>query len=58
MPSAFLSDSIRTLAAGGTFTFPVAAEGKSWWMSRGQRTRTVQRRIDGTLDARVQRALD
>lgn len=32
--SAFLSDSIRTLAAGGTFTFPVAAEGTSWWMSR------------------------
>mgnify|MGYP006174345873 CR=1 FL=1 len=32
--SAFLSDSIRTLAAGGKFTFPVAAEGTSWWMSR------------------------
>lgn len=32
--SAFLSDSIRTLAAGGTFTFPVSAEGASWWMSR------------------------
>ena len=32
--SAFLSDSIRTLAAGGTFTFPVEADGTSWWMSR------------------------
>lgn len=32
--SAFLSDSIRTLAAGGKFTFPVEAEGTSWWMSR------------------------
>jgi nucleoside-diphosphate-sugar epimerase len=32
--SAFLSDSIRTLAAGGKFTFPVEADGTSWWMSR------------------------
>ena len=32
--SAFFSDSIRTLAAGGTFTFPVSADGSSWWMSR------------------------
>jgi D-erythronate 2-dehydrogenase len=32
--SAFLSDSIRTLAAGGTFTFPVSAGGQSLWMSR------------------------
>jgi nucleoside-diphosphate-sugar epimerase len=32
--SAFLSDSIRTLAAGGRFTFPVGADGTSWWMSR------------------------
>lgn len=32
--SAFLSDSIRTLASGGAFTFPVSASGASWWMSR------------------------
>jgi nucleoside-diphosphate-sugar epimerase len=32
--SAFLSDSIRALAAGQRFTFPVSAEAKSWWMSR------------------------
>lgn len=32
--SAFLSDSIRTLSAGGRFTFPVEANGTSWWMSR------------------------
>lgn len=32
--SAFLSDSIRALAAGNEFTFPVSADGTSWWMSR------------------------
>lgn len=32
--SAFLSDAIRTLSAGRPFTFPVARDGKSWWMSR------------------------
>jgi D-erythronate 2-dehydrogenase len=34
MMSAFLSDIIRKLSAGETFTCPVAAEGMSWWMSR------------------------
>lgn len=32
--SAFLSDSIHALAAGGKFTFPVSSAGMSWWMSR------------------------
>jgi Nucleoside-diphosphate-sugar epimerases len=34
MLSAFLSDAVRTLSAGKPFTFPVAADGRSWWMSR------------------------
>jgi len=36
MMSAFLSDLIRKLSAGESFTCPVAASGKSWWMSRVQ----------------------
>jgi D-erythronate 2-dehydrogenase len=32
--SAFLSDLIRTLSAGGRFTCPVSANGRVWWMSR------------------------
>jgi len=32
--SAFLSDLIRMLSAGGRFTCPVSADGKCWWMSR------------------------
>jgi hypothetical protein len=32
--SAFMSDSIRELAAGRPFEFPVAADGAAWWMSR------------------------
>jgi len=34
MLSIFLSDAIRALAAGESFTCPVAADGPSWWMSR------------------------
>jgi nucleoside-diphosphate-sugar epimerase len=34
MLSAFLSELIRTLAAGIPFTCPVSAQGMSWWMSR------------------------
>jgi D-erythronate 2-dehydrogenase len=34
MLSLFLSDLIRELSAGRNYTCPVAAEGKSWWMSR------------------------
>ena len=34
MLSAFISDLIRELSAGREFTCPVAAEGKSWLMSR------------------------
>jgi D-erythronate 2-dehydrogenase len=34
MLSIFLSDVIRELAAGRSFTCPVAADGPSWWMSR------------------------
>jgi naringenin degradation protein FdeJ len=34
MLSAFMSDLIRALSAGRTFTCPVAREGKAWWMSR------------------------
>ncbi len=34
MLSAFLSEIIRVLSAGGEFTCPVAPEGMSWWMSR------------------------
>jgi len=34
MLSAFLSELIRVLSAGGPFVCPVAAEGRSWWMSR------------------------
>jgi nucleoside-diphosphate-sugar epimerase len=34
MLSIFLSDIIRELAAGRSFTCPVAADGPSWWMSR------------------------
>lgn len=33
--SAFLSDILRELSAGREFTCPVAAEGKTWWMSVG-----------------------
>lgn len=32
--SAFMSNLIRDLSAGGHFTCPVAADGKAWWMSR------------------------
>lgn len=32
--SAFLSDLIRSVAAGRAFTCPVSAEAVSWWMSR------------------------
>ncbi len=32
--SAFLSDLIRALSAGGRFTCPVSPDGKTWWMSR------------------------
>ena len=34
MLSAFMSDMLRLLSAGEKFVCPVAAEGKSWWMSR------------------------
>ena len=34
MLSAFMSDLIRVLSAGGTFACPVSREGKAWWMSR------------------------
>ncbi|MBL8266035.1 NAD-dependent epimerase/dehydratase family protein [Steroidobacter sp.] len=34
MLSAFLSDMIRELWAGRSFTCPVGAEGRAWWMSR------------------------
>jgi nucleoside-diphosphate-sugar epimerase len=34
MLSAFLSDIIRVLSAGGSFTCPVSEHGMSWWMSR------------------------
>lgn len=34
MLSAFMSDMIRELWAGHTFTCPVGAEGEAWWMSR------------------------
>ena len=34
MLSAFMSDLIRVLSAGGSFDCPVSREGKAWWMSR------------------------
>ncbi len=34
MLSAFMSDLIRALSAGRSFTCPVSREGKAWWMSR------------------------
>ena len=34
MLSAFMSDLIRRLSAGGSFECPVSREGKAWWMSR------------------------
>ena len=34
MLSAFLSEVIRALSAGKSFTCPVSADGMSWWMSR------------------------
>jgi nucleoside-diphosphate-sugar epimerase len=34
MLSAFMSDLIRVLSAGGSFACPVSKEGKAWWMSR------------------------
>jgi len=34
MLSAFMSDLIRALCAGRTFTCPVSADGMAWWMSR------------------------
>lgn len=34
MLSAFMSEMIRELWAGRSFTCPVGAEGKAWWMSR------------------------
>jgi D-erythronate 2-dehydrogenase len=34
MLSAFMSDLIRALSSGRSFTCPVSREGKAWWMSR------------------------
>jgi nucleoside-diphosphate-sugar epimerase len=34
MLSAFMSDIIRSLSAGGRFVCPVGREGMAWWMSR------------------------
>lgn len=34
MLSAFMSDLIRALSAGRTFTCPVSPDGMAWWMSR------------------------
>jgi D-erythronate 2-dehydrogenase len=34
MLSAFMSDLIRTLSAGRSFTCPVSPDGMAWWMSR------------------------
>lgn len=34
MLSAFMSDLIRALSAGRTFTCPVSSNGMAWWMSR------------------------
>lgn len=36
MLSAFMSDLIRALSTGRTFTCPVSADGMAWWMSRSR----------------------